>query len=603
MVTDEFKTLQGFTTVTLAAGDRDFKETKIAAGELGGRVPDIRLFGDIGDSMGFLAGTDTEEQHVKNFLNGGPHIDDGSSLERKIDASGGIPGYIKLVATGEDDLCLSYFSTVNSEKDFWVWTGDYAAKCNVPWYHSSRRFPAVVDDYRPSCVYLSAKPEDYGRKPMGLTIKLNDFAFPGEEAVNGAQAQFNRYPDTLCKAPGRMQFWKKTTSNSCILYYPHRKQKVSEYQKGLNLTDANFIDVMMGHEPMCSEKEGFGEPWNDIEVYVDKSNLPGAGNFGGVFGTIPADTQPGYGSFGGQLGSIPKELAGKGAVITDENGQPKLVETPPESSAVPANPQTQPANSLPLPPNASNAPCEGDVCEFLGDLGGAPAGQGQSQPPIEGSAGAPPAAKEPSLLPGNPAAGNPTTQIGPKPTVDPAATPPVAQQPTANQPPVIPPHNTNHDPATGLIDCVKTVCSPEQRAALLKAGQFVKTQRRSGAVLPRQEHPLTRRRVYVQELRVQLSLVRDKCVNELVFSEYHGHSARVICESHSSLGPDFISLHERMYCDMCEKVSWPLCEDGVVDMNCFDHELKRLRVRDENGNVIGKRDELHKVYKREQYWI
>jgi hypothetical protein len=105
---------------------------------------------------------------------------------------------------------------------------------------------AVVDDYRPGCVYLSKKKEDYSRKPMGLTLKLGDFSFPGEEIVNSAKSQFSRYLDTLCKTLARMQVWKQTTSNTCLLYDPHAKQKATEYQKRLNLTDANFSTSCTG---------------------------------------------------------------------------------------------------------------------------------------------------------------------------------------------------------------------------------------------------------------------------------------------------------------------------------------------------------------------
>jgi hypothetical protein len=51
-----------------------------------------------------------------------------------------------------------------------------------------------------------------------------------------------------------------------------------------------------------------------------------------------------------------------------------------------------------------------------------------------------------------------------------------------------------------------------------------------------------------------------------VTGSYSGHSAREIFESHSSLGPDFVSLAQKVFCDMCEKVSWPLCEDGIADI-------------------------------------
>lgn len=43
--------------------------------------------------------------------------------------------------------------------------------------------------------------------------------------------------------------------------------------------------------------------------------------------------------------------------------------------------------------------------------------------------------------------------------------------------------------------------------------------------------------------------------DRLVVSEMQGHSAIEVCNSQSSLGPDFVSLTEMMFCDMSEKKS------------------------------------------------
>jgi hypothetical protein len=67
----------------------------------------------------------------------------------------------------------------------------------------------------------------------------------------------------------------------------------------------------------------------------------------------------------------------------------------------------------------------------------------------------------------------------------------------------------------------------------------------------------------------------QEMATELIISHNAGHSAARMCESPTSFGPDFLSLPERLVCDMGSHTLWPLCEDGVVG-DCFDLEKKVL---------------------------
>lgn len=49
--------------------------------------------------------------------------------------------------------------------------------------------------------------------------------------------------------------------------------------------------------------------------------------------------------------------------------------------------------------------------------------------------------------------------------------------------------------------------------------------------------------------------------NRLIASPRDQHLASKLCESKTSHGPDFVSLAERVFCDMGTKIHYPLCEE------------------------------------------
>lgn len=66
----------------------------------------------------------------------------------------------------------------------------------------------------------------------------------------------------------------------------------------------------------------------------------------------------------------------------------------------------------------------------------------------------------------------------------------------------------------------------------------------------------------------------------LVVSQYAGHSAKELCESATSIGPDFVSVAEKVYCDMDTKHWWNLCSTEV-STGCFD--LDKMAMKAGNG--------------------
>lgn len=88
----------------------------------------------------------------------------------------------------------------------------------------------------------------------------------------------------------------------------------------------------------------------------------------------------------------------------------------------------------------------------------------------------------------------------------------------------------------------------------------------------------TRTRAQRHARRELLRSKRDHCVDRLVISYHHEHSAQEVCEMSTSWGPDFVSMAEGLYCDMCEREIWKIC-DEETSSNCFDLQI-RVLVRD-----------------------
>lgn len=63
----------------------------------------------------------------------------------------------------------------------------------------------------------------------------------------------------------------------------------------------------------------------------------------------------------------------------------------------------------------------------------------------------------------------------------------------------------------------------------------------------------------------------------LVIDDNPKHTGRDLCESPTSLGPDFVSVADGYFCRMSDKTLWPICKADVTD-HCFDTNLNQLIV-------------------------
>lgn len=72
----------------------------------------------------------------------------------------------------------------------------------------------------------------------------------------------------------------------------------------------------------------------------------------------------------------------------------------------------------------------------------------------------------------------------------------------------------------------------------------------------------------------------------LVTSPHEVHSAKALCESDTSHGPDFVSWSERFHCDMSTKEARPLCEgDESGHRHCYHHETQSFVLADMDARV------------------
>jgi hypothetical protein len=100
-----------------------------------------------------------------------------------------------------------------------------------------------------------------------------------------------------------------------------------------------------------------------------------------------------------------------------------------------------------------------------------------------------------------------------------------------------------------------------------------------------------------------VSGIKNMIPDHLVISNLPDHSAKHVCEHPTSLGPDFVSTVEKIFCDMDTGKWWPLC-DATTNDACFDLDTRtmrnykpgRMRARTEENTVPDKN------YKHHEEW-
>ncbi len=72
--------------------------------------------------------------------------------------------------------------------------------------------------------------------------------------------------------------------------------------------------------------------------------------------------------------------------------------------------------------------------------------------------------------------------------------------------------------------------------------------------------------------------------SQLVKSGLKSSSAARLCSERHTIGPDFVSLSEKLYCNMDTRRVYPLCEQGVKGL-CFDGDQDVVVSRDEEPEM------------------
>lgn len=242
-------------TVNIAVGATN---SNIPNGNPGGDCPIATLYDVNGNPIGSASSTDI--------------ITDGGSIQLSIGGGEGsaaseTPEYIQLVASGSNAVCIAWFSTTSSVSDgsdFRTWNGATAQFCGLPWYPSTALFPSVALTYQPPCFWMS----DDGRFVDGFSTRLTDFFFPGSSGpANQTAVQWAEFPDTLCKAPARQQFYNN--SGPCVPFYPSGLSVVNQKDPETGF-DVDFEAIESSYTMSCSIA---GIPFNDVNLGQPTSSI------------------------------------------------------------------------------------------------------------------------------------------------------------------------------------------------------------------------------------------------------------------------------------------------------------------------------------------
>jgi hypothetical protein len=75
----------------------------------------------------------------------------------------------------------------------------------------------------------------------------------------------------------------------------------------------------------------------------------------------------------------------------------------------------------------------------------------------------------------------------------------------------------------------------------------------------------------------------------IIGSHNSRHNSTALCNDPLSYGPDFVSFHEGVYCDMTTRSTWPLC-GTVTGYECYDWETHTLNYRKPKKRSLGYTD-------------
>lgn len=132
---------------------------------------------------------------------------------------------------------------------------------------------------------------------------------------------------------------------------------------------------------------------------------------------------------------------------------------------------------------------------------------------------------------------------------------------------------------TGEADKDPAVVMDKSHWSLPKDGPHIKK-----SVLDADQAPVPSRRLLRRQQRPQSGTTQPSSFDDqLILSKSKHHSAKLLCESATSVGPDFVSLDEQLFCDMQTKKTWQLCGGGNMT-GCFDQKSAKIVAGHVGGN-------------------
>ncbi|KAF3481754.1 uncharacterized protein GIQ15_04513 [Arthroderma uncinatum] len=225
----------------------------------GGNTPNIALFNEKGDRIGFKSGK------------GHGNIDEGRFADisvSPIDSKNTeLPTYISISASGTDAICISSIAvTPPTNADYFAFLGDTAKACGATWYYSSQPIKTTDESgdikyYKPACFWIDG-PGDNGKTtgnlPQGIGIHLTDFV-----GNKKRQAQYQAHNEIMCSRP-RLHMYDRLDELNCLpVFNPPLKDQ--------NL-DADLKEALTDGKVMCHPGPGEKATAEEI-LHLRKVNL------------------------------------------------------------------------------------------------------------------------------------------------------------------------------------------------------------------------------------------------------------------------------------------------------------------------------------------
>lgn len=468
---------------------------------------------------------------------------------------------MRLLALQDDAVCISWVTVTATDGTKTSWHAGYAQQCSVPaWYPSPDLFPTT--NYRPGCIWLTNQAKFPGLQ--AVSFKLTDLSFQSDNDTTIASSQFASNPETLCK----------------LTLYDFAIQLPSlDFREMIHLSKFQIFHTLRFVDSLLN----FRRRYTDFEIMFI-GNAPGRMAFWKT--SDPEDCIPFY-DFVEEKNSTTGFDSDFGKIMTGQTMKCR----PTGSMYTPSNFPT---------PNPPPSTTDG-VGNFGGVLGEIPVSQVGQDPP-QATPPPPPLTTDGAGSFGGVVGEIPNSEVGEPSPPTTTTPPPMTQTPTPSTQ-----AQQTFDGNAGNQGAVAVSFNPGGPSGTPEAIPPEQTATTSSSKARNRRQPLDH--ASILKRRTTLEQNRDFCVDRLTISHISEHTATVVCQSETSWGPDFVSVVEGLYCDMCEKILWNLC-GGPGDTYCFDLEVRELRfardlkMRDLNGGSSGEEElsGLRKKYAKVDEW-